>query len=145
MDDYLTRPLVFLVQVGFGLYSLAVLLRFLLQYVGAQTQPINNPQRYSPKVIIKIQDHPGAVMGKRLYFFQQSLHIPQIVNQIGKNDDIKLALDRQLVGIGPDKTKIRILGGGLSEHRTGKINPDTHGRFQTGQQITVSAAKLEYP
>jgi YggT family protein len=35
MDAYLARPLVFLVQVAFGLYSVVVLLRFLLQVVGA--------------------------------------------------------------------------------------------------------------
>lgn len=35
MDAYLARPLVFLVQVAFGLYSIVVLLRFLLQVVGA--------------------------------------------------------------------------------------------------------------
>jgi YggT family protein len=33
--NYLIRPLVFLIQVGFGLYTLAVLLRFLLQAVRA--------------------------------------------------------------------------------------------------------------
>ena len=35
MDGYLARPLVFLVQLGFGLYTLVVLLRFLLQVVRA--------------------------------------------------------------------------------------------------------------
>jgi YggT family protein len=35
MDAYLTRPVVFLIQVVFGLYTLVVLLRFLLQVVRA--------------------------------------------------------------------------------------------------------------
>lgn len=35
MDAYLTRPLVFLIQVAFGLYTLVVVLRFLLQVVRA--------------------------------------------------------------------------------------------------------------
>ena len=34
-DNYLIRPLVFLVQLGFGLYALVVMLRFLLQAVRA--------------------------------------------------------------------------------------------------------------
>jgi YggT family protein len=33
--NYLIRPLIFLIQVGFGLYTLAVMLRFLLQAVRA--------------------------------------------------------------------------------------------------------------
>ena len=33
--NYLIRPLIFLIQVGFGLYTLAVILRFLLQAVRA--------------------------------------------------------------------------------------------------------------
>lgn len=55
--NYLTNPLVFLVQVVFGLYSLAVLLRFLFQLVRADfynplsqfivriTKPLLNPLR----------------------------------------------------------------------------------------------------
>ena len=34
-SDYFTNPLVFLIQTLFGLYILAVLLRFLLQWVRA--------------------------------------------------------------------------------------------------------------
>ena len=34
-DGYLIRPLVFLVQVGFGLYTLVIMLRFLLQVMRA--------------------------------------------------------------------------------------------------------------
>ena len=30
--NYLIRPLIFLIQVGFGLYTLAVILRFLLHW-----------------------------------------------------------------------------------------------------------------
>ena len=56
-SNYLTNPLVFLVQVIFGLYSVAVLLRFLLQLVRADfynplsqfivriTKPLLNPLR----------------------------------------------------------------------------------------------------
>ena len=75
---------------------------------------------------------------------KDTLHIPQIVDQVRQDDDIELFIQpRKIMGIGNDESKVRMKLPGAADHLFGKINAYTAGGFERCKQISLGAAKLK--
>jgi hypothetical protein len=72
------------------------------------------------------------------------LHVPEIVDQIGKNDDVEDLIENQFVCVSLDEKKSRIPIAGAREHLAGKIDAYADGRLKRRQKIALGASQLQH-
>ena len=58
-----------------------------------KVQNLCNRKRKLPHTTVKVKDEARARRAKRFDLFEATLHIPQFVHQVGKDDDIEGAFD----------------------------------------------------
>jgi len=54
------------------------------------------------------------------------LNVPNVVENVGKNDEIKIAFGSKLIGTGDDKIQIGMATCSQGNHRGGEVNAYPH-------------------
>ena len=76
---------------------------------------------------------------------EQRLHVPDVVEEVGQDDDVeRRRRRREVVRVGLDE--VQLADGAARaplDHRRREVDADAHRRAQRGQQIAVAAAELE--
>ena len=81
---------------------------------------------------------------ERLELFKDAMYIPEVVHQIGQNDDIKFLVQvRKVMRVGVEECKFRIVLLCTTDHLFREINPNTASRFYRGKQVSFGAAYLQ--
>ncbi len=75
--------------------------------------------------------------------FEDRLHIPQIVNQIGEDHDVKLRIQAQLLSIGLDEPQMRVLLPRPAEHLGRDVDANAFRGIDGGEKIALGATDLE--
>src|SRR5215207_10534618 len=92
------------------------------QGLSGKIEPARNPKWDLPEPTVKIQDDTRMSRAERLELFEDTLYIPEIVDQIGQNDDIKFFVEPgEVMGICLEKFKFRIMVFCAADHFLRKI------------------------
>ena len=76
---------------------------------------------------------------------QNGLHVPQIVDQVRKYDDVERLVEIELVYVGVNEPQVRVPLARAPERFVREIDADADRRRQRAQQVSIATAKVQDP
>src|SRR5690242_14501160 len=109
----------------------------------SQAKPADGFQRQLPDPAVVIENHARPRMAEWRYLFQDQLDVPQIVNEIGEDDVIKLLIQRDLMDIAGQDGELGMAGARGRDHARREIDTEAKRRRESSEQIPSPATQLE--
>ena len=89
----------------------------LIKVARGKVETLCDAQRQLPEPAIKIEEDARARCAKLFNFLKDALHIPQVVDEIGEDDDVECFVDRgEIVRVGFDEFEIWIFCFRAADH-----------------------------
>ncbi len=76
------------------------------------------------------------------HLLQGGLDVPEIVDEIGEDDDVERLIEDAIVNVRLDEVEIWIARAGAREHFGRKVDTAADRRFKRGEEIALRGAKL---
>ncbi len=72
------------------------------------------------------------------HLLEDGLDVPEVIDQIGKDDEVKGLIESALVDVGLHEGEVGISPAGAGEHFARKIDADANRRFYGGEQVALA-------
>jgi hypothetical protein len=115
----------------------------LIQIGMGEAGAADHRQGWLPQPVVGRDPNPGAGAGEPADFLQHLLHVPDVVQQIGQDDDVESSGKRQGMRITLDESKSGVPLRCRPNHFFREVDADPQTGPEGGQEVAFPAADLQ--
>src|SRR5439155_27295103 len=108
-----------------------------------QAQGLGERQRRLPQSTVEVEDDPRSRRAEASDVLQDRLEVPDVVNEIGEDDEIELLLELEVVRVCPKEPKVRVQPLSMGNCFFGEIHAHADTRSEARQKMPRPRAKLD--
>ena len=117
----------------------------MIKVPGGKVHFLSQIERQLPQPAVKIQEQARARMAKAFHLLEDALHIPQVVNQIGKDNDVEgFKKGCEIVYIRVDELQSWVTCLRPADHFLREIHPNAAPGLKLCQQAAIRTAKFQH-